>query len=479
MGKIHKIILNKTLTDPEFAKEVASKLPPSSFDNDVHKQLFSIIKRHYITNNQPLDESSLVTLVEDNMYKRNKSEEEVNKHIEEATSLYEIPEPDNGEVIEDQIKRFVRRTLTIKTLKETIGGNKSLEDEEVLTDLAEELKQIAVIDTTGNEDENFLDFFKDTDKKFEMYKNLKKTTKSTGFNTIDGLLDGGGLSRGEMMLIIAQSGKGKTTAAIQMANNAVKKGMNTLYITLEEQIERVTSRIESNLIGTNIGNFKDDYEQMDRNMFDSIQDLYKQQPNLGQLFISKHNPQEVTIEKLEQLVVDTMFKKGLNIDYVVIDYPALMKNQISSGEDKYEAEGALFEKIRGLASKYKFICTTLAQTNRTAWAADVVTAENVEGAKRIVNACELILTINRTQKEYENGFIRFHISKIRNPRSGIIIPELIGLKVEQDGYVIRDCTETESSEHQRILKEDEGEEPKKDPFTKATEKVDNINNMIW
>jgi hypothetical protein len=69
-----------------------------------------------------------------------------------------------------------------------------------------------------------------------------------------------------------------------------------------------------------------------------------------------------------------------------------------------------------LVREYNVVMWTAAQMNRTAMGAVIRTSEHMEGSLRKKNAAELVLTVNQTQQEYDDGFIRLYADKVRNPR---------------------------------------------------------------
>lgn len=265
-----------------------------------------------------------------------------------------------------------------------------------------------------------------------------------------------------------------TTIAVQAATNYVNQGMNVLYVTLEEKLERISVRLESNLLGAHMTDFYDENEMINEDLIRAAGDMYKDNDDLGNLYISKHSPREVSIEKLEQVIINTKLRKGLDVDFVVIDYPALMN--VPGKNKTHEEQGELFERIRGLAQKYNFIALTLAQTNRTAWSADVETLNNIEGGFMVANACELVLTVNRTQEEYEEGFFRMHIDKVRN-RSTRPIPNMLSFAVDTKGYRMRATSPQEQDKHLNILKQ-AGREDEVDGFAAANKTTDKINEKL-
>lgn len=228
------------------------------------------------------------------------------------------------------------------------------------------------------------------------------------------------------------------------------------------------------MLGAHLADFYDERDLINEDLIRAAGESYKASDSLGNLYISKHNPREVSAEKLEQIIIQTKLRKGLDVDFVVIDYPALMS--VPGRNKVHEEQGELFERIRGLAQKYDFIALTLAQTNRTAWSADVVTLNNIEGGFMVANACELVLTVNRTQEEYEAGYFRMHVDKVRN-RSSKPIPDILSFSVDPKGYRMTSSTPQERDKHFNILKQ-AGRDDGSDGFDRANDRVSNINKQL-
>lgn len=476
MSVIEKEVLLKAVTEPIFGKEVFSQLPGSAFnENEVHKELYMIIKNYYRTNNNPLGERTLLNIMEDRLTKQRADSEKMDTYFDTVHELYEIENREkSNELIDQQIEKYVRKTLSANLIRETIS-KQSLDDEGVIEELSEKLKQISVLNGTGNQHE-LVDFFEDRELKKELYKNMKENRFSTGFTAIDNI-SGGGLARGELGLVIAKSGGGKSAWSIQQTSNYVKKGMNVLYIILEEKLDRMLLRVEQNFLQVNKSALFDENDQLKEDMYDQIQDMYKASPNIGRLFFSKHNPQEVTVNQLEQIIVNASVRKGVQLDAVIIDYPDLMKNTNTTLSES-DAGGKLYEEIRGLAQKYNYVCWVLSQLNRSGYGQEVKTAESIEGSKRKLNAVEIAFTINQTNEEFKEGLIRVHVDKLRYSNGGSY-DEMQYFKVHREGVVIRDETEEEKKYHKNFINEPQNTNNGQDNgIDKANHFVNNLNSKL-
>lgn len=476
MTMIQKQVISKAIKDPLFAKDIFTELPVSSFDEaEEYKEICSVISRYYQTNSKPLDENTLVTLVEDRLLRRNASPDKLASYLRVTNDLYRVVEVEqNEEIIDQQIQKYVRSTLSANLIRNTLA-KESLDDEGVIEKLSEELKKISIMSTTDVSSKLF-DFFEDVEQKRELYNSMQQNRFSTGFASIDAVSDGG-LARGEMGLAIAVSGGGKSTWSTQQATNYVKKGMNVLYVALEEKLDRMLLKLEQNLIGMKKNVILNPDGTVKDEMFDAIQSGYKTIPTLGNLYISKHNPQEVTVTMLEQIIVDASIRKGVQIDAVIIDYPDLMRNHHLKYGSESDAGGKLYEDIRALAGRYGFVCWVLSQLNRTAYSQDIRTAESIEGSKRKLNAVEIAFTLNQKKEEKQEGFLRIHLDKIRYAGDSNY-DTIQYFRVSPDGYTIRDATPDEIVYGKSLVGSSAPAPEKKNGYQSAKDNVDRINNAI-
>ena len=476
MSMIQKQTLLKAIKEPLFAKEIFSKLPIKAFDGEKeYGEIVLSINRYYQTNNEPLDENTFLTLVEERLDRKSAAPDKISDHMKIASGLYKVEPTSNTEVVDEQIDKFVKKTLTADLIMNTLRKGE-LSDDGVIEELSAELKRIAIM-SSSSVDGSFFDFFNDVDRKRDLYKNMRTNRFSTGFSSIDAISDGG-LARGELGLINAISGGGKSTISVQLASNYTKRSMNVLYVVLEEKLDRMSMKIEQNLLNIPKSALMDKEGNLMEEVYDKVQDLYKSMPNLGNLYLSKHKPQEVTITMLEQVILDASIRNGVHIDAVIIDYPDLMKNHHLNNTSESDAGGKLYEDIRALSQKYDFVCWVLSQLNRSAYNMEVRTAEAIEGSKKKLNAVEIAMTINQTPEEKQEGFLRLHIDKVRY-QDGKTFDPIQVFRVDKNGYVIRDATPDEINENRILLKEAgrEGAAPE-NKYEQVMEKVTNINNNI-
>lgn len=206
MQQIHRQTLYKALSEPFFAKDVFSKLPIKEFTDD-SKILATVINRYYKTNDAPLDENTLLTLVEDRLIKENRPLEEQDRVTSVASSLYQLDFADtNEDTINETIQKYVRGTLTRVAIMDAVQKG-AVSEETTINGLIDDLRDILTLDMDGSNGE-IIDFFADVEFKKKALANLQQNKYPTGFFSIDSVIDGG-LARGEVGLLNAETGGGK------------------------------------------------------------------------------------------------------------------------------------------------------------------------------------------------------------------------------------------------------------------------------
>ena len=443
---IQKNILRKAIMSPIFSKEVLPLAPLAIFEGDeIYKELSNLIKRYYQTNRNVLTEDALLTLAEDKLDRMKKSAEEQQPYFNKIHDLYNIRDIGDDDVIDEKIEKYIRKHLWIELLKKSAMN---LDNEQFMEKVADEFKQIMMIDISGKQQEiiNVLD---DTEHKRRALSTLYQNTISTGFVPID-MLNGGGLAKGELGMIVAASGTGKTLILTNLATNYTKLKRNVLFIALEELENRMILKFEQSMLRQNKSQILTG-SALNEDQFNKLQNFYKQnRAQFGNLLFARYSPRTITPAKVEQLISDCKLRMGIDIDVVIIDYPELLRNPMATGNEA-EDGGKLFEEMRRIGQDYNVVMWTAAQMNRTAYAASIRTSEHMEGSLRKKNAAELILTVNQTPEEYNAGFIRLYADKVRNPPEGPY-DKMIGLRVVGSAQTVRDYrNEQEKQEHIAVL----------------------------
>ena len=98
------------------------------------------------------------------------------------------------------------------------------------------------------------------------YLESARNTLTTGWDVVDDLMDGG-LGHGELGVVMAPAGIGKSWMLINIGANAMKAGKTVIHYTLELNQNYVGQRYDSVVTGINAQNLKN-YQIMPDSLFD-------------------------------------------------------------------------------------------------------------------------------------------------------------------------------------------------------------------
>lgn len=227
----------------------------------------------------------------------------------------------------------------------------------------------------------------------------RRDTCPTGINGIDSLTDGG-IAAGEVALIIAPLGVGKTTILTKIANSSYSAGKNVLHIVFEDKLEDVKRKHFCAITGIPLSELSDNRDEV-------IKQVREFQKNCtGNIEIIKYPASGVTVNKIKNLI-KRQNSKGRKIDLVVLDYIDCIEIEYSQNEDEWGAEGKIMRKLETIAEDFKCGIWTATQGNRSAISSELVTADKMGGSIKKAQFAHLIIGIGKTleQRELKTGTI--------------------------------------------------------------------------
>jgi len=244
-------------------------------------------------------------------------------------------------------------------------------------------------------------------------EDVKRNSVSTGWNVIDELMDGG-LGPGELGVVMAPSGIGKSWFLSKIACSALQKGKNVLHYSLELSENYVGQRYTTILTNIQTSEHKERKDEIIRKI--------KGTP--GRVRIKYYPPQFASsktiaahIEKLKQV--------GFLADLIIIDYADLLKSGNGNRDGLYAELGGIYEELRGLSGEYGIPIWTATQTNRAAIEHEVIGADSVGDSYKKVQTADFIMSVSRKTKDKLSNTGRIHIVKNRFGPDGMTFPAKI------------------------------------------------------
>jgi len=315
----------------------------------------------------------------------------------------ENPHPGDIAYVKEKSLDFCKRQAFKEALEKSVELISTDNFESVIT-LMKNAVSIGLANTVGH------DFFEDMEARFVV---ANRCVCPTGIPELDAKdVLAGGLGRGEIGVITANTGVGKSHFLVQMGANAMRYGKNVLHYTFELTEQAVGIRYDSNLCGISSSDVVENKEQ--------VKKFYEGNEDLGRLIIKEYPtgyPSVTTIRNhIEKLAL-----RGFKPSVLVIDYADIMRSTRSYDSLRHELK-LIYEELRNLAMELRIPIWTASQANRDSANSDIVGLENMSEAYGKAMVADLVVSISRKPTEKATGAGRLFIAKNRAGKDGILFP---------------------------------------------------------
>lgn len=177
---------------------------------------------------------------------------------------------------------------------------------------------------------------------------------STGYKSVDNVL-GGGMFRSGLYIVGARPGMGKTTLAINIAENIVKSGKRILFCSLEMSDHQITAKRIALTSGCNYTGLMNGKlsDGMIRKAFDAVSVLHEETFDLC----------DRSDLKVSDIYV--MAKQIRDLECIMVDYLGLLSPENPEQYvSRYEAVTEISKNLKALAKRLNIPVIALAQLNR-------------------------------------------------------------------------------------------------------------------
>ena len=258
--------------------------------------------------------------------------------------------------------------------------------------------------------DDFLSYGRDSEKTVDLYEAMMAQDANsrfipTGLKSIDE--QQGGMARGRIYALGANSGGGKSTLANQISINAYRAGFSGVYGSLEMNREECMMRTQSNITRIPHDRFQlqklspDERKKSDRALAKFLQWGEKTQKPLEYLC---PNRDDISIVDFFTMI------EPLSFDYFVVDYLNLMK-PVNPKEQLWWNIGEGFRLAKKFAQRTNTVGMMLVQTDEE--------TGDLKYAKSIKHHSDGVWTWKMTQADREAGTpVEIQQTKLRNFKPG-------------------------------------------------------------
>ena len=378
-------VLQAALIDREFFEKSFEVLKEEYFTSEAHKTIWLEIRKLFNKYNGPPSYEILKTEIA--QYPEGELKEStinVLLDIETKVNRQEI------EYAKDKSLEFCKNQSMKGAILQSVELLKEGRFEEIQKTIEDSLK----ISTEQDLGADYFDSFKSRQQVHA------RACIPTGFPLLDAneVLDGG-LANGELGVVMAPTGGGKSFFLVNLGYGALAAGKNVIHYSFELSETHVGNRYDSRITGIPT-------KELRNRMVEAEAQLVRF--NGGQLYIKEYPPKVATINTIK-FHIGRLLSNGFDPDLIIIDYGDLMKSRRGYDQKRFELE-SIFEDLRALSMEMKLPIWTATQSNREGFNDDVITIDKVGEAINKAMVVDFFGTFSQR---------KFHIGKNRMGQANV------------------------------------------------------------
>jgi len=407
-------LVKQLIEDSKFSEEILDIINPQYFDNEYLRLVVASVKDYYEKYETIPTYETVFEIIR----------VDIKREIVRDSAIEIVKDVKNGDSkdclhIQDTSLRFCKQQ-ELKKATQKIQKILDLGDFDRYDECEEILKEALSV---GGEKDVGIDVFHAID---DVLSEDFRSPIATGMVAIDNLMEGG-LSKGELGVILAPFGVGKTTLVTKMANNAYNLGYNVVQIFFEDnpkviQRKHITCWTEVPL------------SELTENKEEIKKVIPKFKSKQGSLILKKMPSDGTTIPKIKQYL-KKLTSNGNKPDIVFIDY---MDCVVPSKQfkDEWSGEGNVMRQFETMITELDVVGWTAIQGNRSSIGASVVEADMIGGSIKKGQIGHFIISIAKTLEQKEAGTATLAILKSRFGKDGVIFEDILfdngTLKIDTD-----------------------------------------------
>ena len=392
-------LLNQIILDKEFSHSIIDVIENNYFENKYFKIIIQMVKEYYKKYEHTPSFDTLEQVAKSEL----QQETAVKVVLDTIKKIKDAP-IDGVDFVQEKALKFCKQQELQKVMKK---AQKIIEGGEFENyDTLEEMVREALL--VGSKDTTTMDVFSNLDQVLdEDYRH----PIPMGIPGIDRLLKGG-LAKGEIGVILAPTGVGKSTILTKISNNAFNLGFNVLQVFFEDN-PKVIQRKHFTL-WTKI--HPDELSEKKEEVMNKVKEIKEKMPNTLDL---KKLPSDTKTMSQIKNEVRKMIADGIKIDMIVLDYIDCIVPDKNLG-DEWKSEGSVMRGFESMCHELNLVGWTATQGNRASISSEVVTTDQMGGSIKKAQVGHVIITVAKTLQQKEMKLATIAITKSRVGDDGVV-----------------------------------------------------------
>ena len=392
-------LLNQIIVDKDFSHSIIEVIENNYFENKYFKIIIQMIKEYY----KKYDHTPSFDTLEQVAKSELQQETAVKVVLDTIKKIKSAP-IDGVDFVQEKALKFCKQQELQKVMKK---AQKIIDGGEFENyDTLEELVRDALL--VGSKDTSMMDVFSNMDQVLEEdYRH----PIPMGIPGIDRLLKGG-LAKGEIGVILAPTGVGKSTVLTKISNHAFNLGFNVLQVFFEDN-PKVIQRKHFTL-WTKI--HPDELSEKKEEVMNKVKEIKETMPN--ELILKKLPSDTKTMLQIKN-EIRKMIADGVKIDMVVLDYIDCIVPDKNLG-DEWKSEGSVMRGFEAMCHELNIVGWTATQGNRSSISSEVVTTDQMGGSIKKAQVGHVIISVAKTLQQKEMKLATIAITKSRIGDDGVV-----------------------------------------------------------
>jgi KaiC/GvpD/RAD55 family RecA-like ATPase len=430
MPRIETTIFSSLLHNEEYLRRVVPFLKEEYFSSDIDRKVFNRISEFVnVYNAAPTQEALTIMFQND----QGLNEEEYKKLIDVVDDLSPPTSTNQLEWLIDESEKFCKEKAIYNAIVQSIAiidGREKIFGQDAIPTLLQDALGVCFDTNVGH------DYFGAADERFEFYH--KKESRIPFDLDLFNKITKGGIPRKTLNMILAGTGVGKSLAMCHFASAYLAAGLNVLYITMEMAEERISERIDANLLNVSL----DDLEDLPKAMFqERIQKIRKK--TQGELIVKEYPTASAHVAHFRALLNELKLKKDFVPDVIFIDYLnicASSRYKASAQVNMYTYVKAIAEEIRGLAVESNVPIWSATQTNRTGFSNSDVGLEETSESFGLPATADFMIALIQTEELEQLG--QYMVKQLKNRYNDKVANRRFVIGVEKSKMRLYDLDES-------------------------------------
>lgn len=405
-------VLGFVVKDKEVMARYSEVVTERHFENPVHKIIYSIARRHFRKYGK-LCSKKIMEMEIAAWLKKNAKGQPIPPQMfwSELERVYGIRVVQREYFI-DKIGQYVVRYKLASIVDE---ATKLIEDEGPveMDRLTKSLNSLYAA-MSGGGDKNMEFLLKDAESRC---RDLPQMTKiETGLQKLDGCL-GGGLEIGELGVVLAPTGYGKSFFLVTVGAGAVIRRRKVIHFTLELKREKVIARYESYISKVEKRMLSEKSRRVNKALI-----RLRKLSSPGEVLVVEYPTKSLTIDEMRAKISEISIGQSFRPELIIVDYADILRpTAMDKSEKRYEMLMSLYERLRGLAQEFEVPIWTGSQANKASMSKKFVTIQDMAESFGKAQVADVVIGISQTKEEIETNRGRLFLTKNRDNESHFVI----------------------------------------------------------